>query len=482
MGTVFTNQMTASRQFEGDGARDEFPFDFDVFDSGDVAISLDGETVETGFHVTLGRSGTGAGSTAARGAARGAGGIVKFETAPASGVRIDIARSLRLRRLSSYDAMSVPRGDAIDRDLDFVTVAIGDIDRALSGALHLDAADRDQASAKLPAIAPGRVLIWNDEGDGLANGPDAGDIANVAGNATLAQAAANRAEAADARSQTALASFGRDHAGAMLDLDFRSGNALSWEDERRQPVIDAPLNRIMDIRETGALVRLSNGARVTLPDASIARNGVRYRLFNGDGTQVDIAAASGDVIAPVHGGAEGGIYPLPIRGDMVDLVCDGITGGRWFACPVRESGPVVKLLRTASQSIPAGGAFLIEWDQVVEDSHGLYDAASHGLTGMAPGFYHIDVGVSFPVTSEAVMTTLSLERFNGTDWNIHLQSNDITATGSGANHSLRLGGVVRIAPGGASGLRIRLRHSDDVTRMIAASDLLSWWHLHRIGG
>ena len=71
MGTVFTNQMTASRQFEGDGARDEFPFDFDVFDSGDVTISLDGETVETGFHVTLGRSGTGAGSAAARGAARG---------------------------------------------------------------------------------------------------------------------------------------------------------------------------------------------------------------------------------------------------------------------------------------------------------------------------------------------------------------------------------------------------------------------------
>lgn len=469
MGTVFSNQIRASRLFEGDGIRDRFPFDFAVFDPTDIRVSLDGEPVETGFHITLGQPD------------EMAGGVVRFEVPPASGVTITLARMLRLRRLSSYDAMSVPRGDAVARDLDFVTAAIGDIDRALSGTLRLDDRDRDQGSAQLPGIEAGRTLIWNNAGDGIANGPSGVEITEAEGNAILAQTAANRAEAADARSQAALQSFVRADAGAMLNLDFRSANALAWEDERRRPVIDAPVSRIMDIRETGSLVRLSAGARLTLPKASHARNGVCYRVFNGDGTMVDIAAASGDVIHPVNGGAESGIYPLPIRGDMVDLVCDGLDGGRWFACPVRESGPIVKLLRTAAQSIPAGGAFLIEWDQVVEDSHGLYDGASHGVTGMAPGYYHLDIGVSFPVTSEAVMTTLYVERFNGTAWSTHLQSNDITATGNGANHTLRLEGVVRIGATPATGLRVRLLHSDDVTRTIGASDLLTWWHLHPIG-
>lgn len=168
--------------------------------------------------------------------------------------------------------------------------------------MRFGATDLDGTSAELPGIEPGRALIWNDAGSGLANGPDVSDITVAAGNAERASDAANRAEAADARAQTARQSFVQNDAGAFLDLDFRSGDVLAWEDERRMPVIDAPSNRIMDIREAGSLVRLSNGARLSLPVASIARNGVRYRVFNGDGTLVDIAAASGDLIKPTHGG------------------------------------------------------------------------------------------------------------------------------------------------------------------------------------
>lgn len=211
------------------------------------------------------------------------------------------------------------------------------------------------------------------------------------------------------------------------------------------------VSRIMDIRETGSLVRLSGGAQLTLPVASLARNGVRYRVLNGDGTMVDIVTAAGDVIRPVHGGLDTGVYALPTRGDMVDMICDGV---RWFAAPIHESGPVVKLLRTASQSIPAGGAFLIEWDQVIEDSHGLYDSAVHGVTGLLPGFYHVDIGVRFPITDQSVFTTLSLERFDGTDWSSHLQANDITAMGSGAAHSLRLNGIARIGTTPGDGLAL----------------------------
>ncbi len=470
MGAVFANQIRASIAFVGDGVRETFPFDFDVFDTGDVRISIDGAETDTGFHIALTPTD------------QGGGGAVRFETPPANGTTITIARQLHLRRLSSFDAMSIPRGDALERDLDFMTAALGDVDRALTGTLRFGADQTGQvnpASAELPAIEPGRALIWNVAGDGLANGPDAAEIATASLKASQARDAASRAEAAETRSEIAAASFERSHASALLDLDFRSGDVLAWEDERRMPVIDAPVSRIMDIRETGSLVRLSSGAQLTLPVASLARNGVRYRVLNGDGTMVDIVTAAGDVIRPVHGGLDLGVYALPTRGDMVDLICDGV---RWFAAPIHESGPVVKLLRTASQSIPAGGAFLIEWDQVIEDSHGLYDSAVHGVTGLLPGFYHVDIGVRFPIADQSVFTTLSLERFNGTDWSSHLQANDITAMGSGAAHSLRLNGIARIGTTPGTGLRLRLWHSDTQTREIGASDLLTWCHIHRIGG
>jgi len=467
MGAVFANQVRASIAFVGDGAREEFPFDFDVFDTGDVRVSLDGSETDTGFDIAL------------TPADQGGGGVVRFETPPAHATTITIARHLHLRRLSSFDAMSIPRGDALERDLDFMTAALGDVDRALTGTLRFGAGQGDGASAALPVIEPGRALIWNDAGDGLANGPSGDEIAVASIKAHQAQDAANRAEAAESRSEIAAASFERSAAGVMLNLDFRSGDLLAWEDERRMPVIDAPVSRIMDIRETGSLVRLSSGAQLTLPAASVARNGVRYRVFNGDGTMVDIATAAGDVIRPISGGGEVAVYPLPTRGDMVDLICDGT---RWFAAPIHESGPVVKLLRTASQSIPAGGAFLVEWDQVVEDSHGHYDSGVHGVTGLLPGFYHVDVGVRFPITDQSVFTTLSLERFDGTDWSSHLQANDITAMGSGAAHSLRLNGIARIGTTPATGLRLRVMHSDSETREIGTSDLLTWCHIHRIGG
>ncbi|KJE34377.1 hypothetical protein UF64_14905 [Thalassospira sp. HJ] len=467
MGAVFANQIRAAIAFVGDGVRETFPFDFDVFDAGDVRVVIDGSETETGFHIAL------------TPADQGGGGVVRFETPPVHGSTITLARQLHLRRLSAFDAMSIPRGDALERDLDFMTAALGDVDRALSGTLRFGPDQDAPASAELPGVEPGRALIWNSDGSGLSNGPTGDEIAQAATKASQAQDAANRAEAAESRSETAAASFERSNASAMLNLDFRSGDLLAWEDERRMPVIDAPVSRIMDIRETGSLVRLSSGAQLTLPVASLARNGVRYRVFNGDGTMVDITTASGNVIRPTNGGAEVTVYPLPTRGDMVDLICDGT---RWFAAPIHESGPVIKLSRVASQSIPAGGAFLIEWDQVIEDSHGLYDSGVHGVTGLPPGFYHVDIAVRFPITDQSVSTTLSLERFDGTDWSSHLQSNDITAIGSGASHSLRLNGIARIGMTPGTGLRLRLWHSDSQTREIGDHDLLTWCHIHRIGG
>ncbi|OSQ32261.1 hypothetical protein [Thalassospira sp. MCCC 1A03138] len=467
MGVVFKATGGAGVGFAGDGERTVFPFQFAVFGSDDVAVRVDGKPVTTGFHVALNE------------AEEAPGGEVIFEVAPKVGAAISIRRHLRLRRLSAYGGSASPRGDAVDRDLDYLTAALGDVDRAMVGSLRLDPADQDKGDLALPRMEPGRALVWNDQGDGLANGPDAGEIAAAGRHGAMAQDAANRAEAAGTRAETALAGFQKQMAGAAFDLDLRAQNATLWQDERRMPVIDAPGDRIMDIRETGALVRLSNGGRLSLPGVSAARNGVRYRVVNGDGTMVDVAAASGDQIVPLDGAAVRSVHALPIRGDCVDLICDGT---RWFAAPIAQNGPVVKLLRTNAQDIPAGGYFIVEWDHVAEDSHGLYDAALHGVGNLPPGFYHVDAGVNFAIGAEAVAVSAYVERLGAAGWSTHLQASDIVGSGSNATQSVRVSGIARIGIASDNALRLRVRHSDSITRQIAAGAVMSWFHLCRIGG
>ncbi|WP_341363467.1 hypothetical protein P8T57_14200 [Thalassospira sp. SN3W] len=467
MGVVFKGTGGASVGFAGDGERTVFPFQFAVFGSDDVAVRVDGKPVTTGFHVAL-NDGEDA-----------PGGAVIFEVAPSVGAAISIRRYLRLRRLSSYGSSASPRGDAVDRDLDYLTAALGDVDQAMVGSLRLDPADQGKGDLALPRMVPGRALVWNDQGDGLVNGPDAGEIALAGQHGAMAQDAANRAEAAGTRAETALAGFQKQMAGAAFDLDLRAQNVTLWQDERRMPVMDAPGDRIMDIRETGALVRLSNGGRLSLPGVSAARNGVRYRVVNGDGTMVDVRAASGDQIVPFDGAAVRSVYALPLRGDCVDLICDG---GRWLLAPIRQTGPVVKLLRTNAQDIPAGGYFIVEWDQVAEDSHGLYDAALHGIGSLPPGFYHVDAGVNFAIGETAVAVSAYVERQGTAGWSTHLQASDIVGAGSNATQSVRVSGIARIGIGTDNALRLRVRHSDSVTRQIAAGAVMSWFHLCRVGG
>ncbi|RCK03418.1 hypothetical protein TH5_25715, partial [Thalassospira xianhensis MCCC 1A02616] len=166
MGVVFKATGGAGVGFAGDGERTVFPFQFAVFGSDDVAVRVDGKPVTTGFHVAL-NDGEDA-----------PGGAVIFEVAPSVGAAISIRRYLRLRRLSAYGSSASPRGDAVDRDLDYLTAALGDVDQAMRGSLRLDPADQDAGDLALPRMVPGRALMWNDQGDGLANGPDAGEIAS----------------------------------------------------------------------------------------------------------------------------------------------------------------------------------------------------------------------------------------------------------------------------------------------------------------
>lgn len=245
------------------------------------------------------------------------------------------------------------------------------------------------------------------------------------------------------------------------------------------PMIDAPNARILDIRESGSLVRASNGARIDLPAVASSRNGVRYRVFNGDGTIVDVRAAGADILRPVDGGAEVSVYGLPSRGDAVDVICDGV---RWHVQPVHGGVPVVKLLRNAAQIIPADGDFIVEWDSVIADSHGLYSATYDGVANVPPGYYLIDIGVCLEVGDDPVQGKVYLERQSVDGWHSHLEGLGILASGNGARQVMRCSGLARAGAGADNAFRVRVAHSATDSRQIPATDLSCWFHAVRVAG
>ncbi|MFH1805355.1 MAG: hypothetical protein ABID63_10760 [Pseudomonadota bacterium] len=452
---IFRNLADPARvTYDADGTSRDFPFGFAVFDAADIVVRVGDEDVSSGFHIAL------------KTPDAGPGGVVRFESAPASGAEITLRRRLHLRRLSRYDSGSSLRADALNHDFDYMLAALGDVGAGMAGVLTL------------PDGEAGKSLIWDESGQRLINGADGAVIAGAQQQGQLAAAAALRAETAQDRAQTALQGFMQQGAGPVLALDCRAQNAVAYEDERRMKMIDAPGYRVLDRRETGAFVMLSNGGRADLPSCAAAGNGVWYRISNGDGTLVDIRAQGADILRPADGSAERAILTLPLRGDAVDVMCDG---QRWHILPVRFGGPVVKLRRVAAQNIPADGDFIIEWDSVPSDTHNLYDAAIDGINHVPPGHYHLDIGVCFELTGDAVQGMVYVERLGAGGWSPHLQGIDTLPAGPGARKIVRCGGIIRAGIGVDNAFRVRAVHGSDDSRVIPASDLQTWFHLARIG-
>lgn len=150
MSAIFASDQVASAVFDGDGATRIFPFSFRIFSPDDVRVLVDGVAITTGFHV--GMATTSSAST---------GGVVTFAIAPAEGQHIRVERRLGLRRLSTYDSGSSLRADALNADFDFMVAALGDVQNAVGQSLRLPDIARDVGvSAQLPAIDPGRAMVW----------------------------------------------------------------------------------------------------------------------------------------------------------------------------------------------------------------------------------------------------------------------------------------------------------------------------------
>ncbi|OKH89131.1 hypothetical protein [Thalassospira sp. TSL5-1] len=481
MGAIFADGAVASVRFAGDGETREFPFEFGVFAPGDVTVTVNGRMIAENIDITLHKApghSSGDGGQATQAAT---GGRVTFAIAPDDGADIVIARRLGLRRLSHYDSGSSLRADVLNADFDYVLAALGDVEAGFASTLRLPEGGLNGAgapvAAQLPPPQANRAIMWDATARQLVNGPDSAAIIEAAKAGETALRAANQADSAAELARQSLAGFVSQSATALLQLDCRGRQALAYQDERRSPMIDAPGNRVLDVGQSGAVVRVSNGGRITLPACAPPRNGVTFRIFNGDGTATDIAAAAGDVLHPVDGGVDTGIFALPLRGDAVDVFCDGT---RWQVQTIRSGGPLVKMLRTQKQAIPAGGEFVVEWDSIIEDSHGLYDAGTDGIHDVPPGFYHFDIGICMELADQSVQGMVFVERLGAGGWNMHLQGVDTLPNGADGRKILRCSGIARAGIGTDNAFRVRVAHGASDTRHIVATSLASWFHAVRL--
>jgi len=146
-------------QHVADGVVTAFVYLFPIFAAADLAVYLDDVKQESGFSVN------GAGETA--------GGDVTFDTAPANGVTVTLAREIEITRTSDFQEGGEFRASVLNDELDYLTAALqqvaNDVDRTIalsttdptSGLVLPDAAARasqylgfDGTGQLIPAVAP----------------------------------------------------------------------------------------------------------------------------------------------------------------------------------------------------------------------------------------------------------------------------------------------------------------------------------------
>lgn len=158
------------------GQTTSFTFDFDLIDESylEVYLETDGEqTLVDGGDYTV--------------SFETSGGNVNFKTAPAAGSYVIISRKVPMTQETEYKTSSGFPAVRVEQDLDKLTAITQQLqdasDRSLKTALG------SNVNLTLPPSAPGRVLVWNEDGDGFVNSQfnaeDIGDVHEAAESAEI---------------------------------------------------------------------------------------------------------------------------------------------------------------------------------------------------------------------------------------------------------------------------------------------------------
>lgn len=137
------------------GTQVDFTYPFPIFASEDLAVYLNGALQSFGFSVA------GAGLTA--------GGVVTFETAPANGVVVTLARVLPLERVTDFIEGGDFSARAINNELDYLTASIQQVSRGQAQMLRYGDHETP-GNITLPErhLRAGKALGFDGNGDPVA--------------------------------------------------------------------------------------------------------------------------------------------------------------------------------------------------------------------------------------------------------------------------------------------------------------------------
>lgn len=149
-----TNQ-TPANSFTANGVTTVFNFTFQVLDSSDLHVQVDGQDMVIGSEYSV--SGVGEQS----------GGSVEFVVAPAVGKRVVMYRESILKRESDYQNNGDLRSATLNNDLDRLWLVMQEILYKYQLAPRLSAGSTNAGAVKLPDPGAGKFLRWNLSGTNL---------------------------------------------------------------------------------------------------------------------------------------------------------------------------------------------------------------------------------------------------------------------------------------------------------------------------
>ncbi len=171
-----TNQTTVVH-FVADGEVKEFPFNFRIFEAGDVDVYLDETLTDSGYNVTINEND---------------GGKVVFSEPPLNGTRITIIRNLDIKRTSDFQEGGAFRAKVINYELDYQVATLEQLDERINRSITCPPYVQEGITMQLPMPSSGKALVWNQEATALTNSLT--DIDNAYTTVTTAQAEAKNSE------------------------------------------------------------------------------------------------------------------------------------------------------------------------------------------------------------------------------------------------------------------------------------------------
>lgn len=154
--------------FVGNGIQTEFCFPFLIFDSSNISVFVDGESVTSGYTVEFSPNING--------------GKVTFTKAPADGSQVSLVRELTIRRVSDFQEGSEIRSKILNHEFNYQMACSQQIADALNRALIAPPYAATQFSTVLPEPTANKALVWNQQANALTN--SAFDINEIENNFT----------------------------------------------------------------------------------------------------------------------------------------------------------------------------------------------------------------------------------------------------------------------------------------------------------